>query len=50
MSNQELCTQYEFIIAMLESGEIDKVKEILKNAIKRIDKGATSSSESDDSK
>ncbi len=45
MSNQELCTQYEFIVTMIESGNADKVVEILKNAIKRIDKGETSSGE-----
>lgn len=43
MSNQELCTQYELIVSMLESGNSEKVIEILKNAIKRIDKSATSS-------
>lgn len=44
MSNQELCTQYELIVSMLEEGKTDKVIKILKNAIKRIDKGETSSS------
>lgn len=45
MSNQELCTQYEFIVTMIESGNADKVVEILKNAIRRIDKGETSNGE-----
>lgn len=48
MSNQELCTQYEFIVSMIENGNADKVVEILKNAIKRIDKGETSSSQKDE--
>ncbi|MCH5350010.1 MAG: hypothetical protein J1E40_11850 [Oscillospiraceae bacterium] len=48
MSNQELCTQYEFIVTMIESGNADKVVEILKNAIKRIDKGETVSSRNDE--
>lgn len=48
MSNQELCTQYEFIVSMLESGNTEKVIEILKNAIKRIDKGTTASSQESD--
>lgn len=43
MSNQELCTQYELIVSMLESGNTEKVIEILKNAIKRIDKGTANS-------
>lgn len=46
MSNQELCTQYEFIVRMLKKGNYDDVIEILENAIKRIDKGETSSSNS----
>lgn len=48
MSDQELCTQYEFIVSMIENGNADKVVEILKNAIKRIDKGETSSSQKDE--
>lgn len=46
MSNQELCTQYELIISLLKKGDAEEVIEILENAIKRIDKGATSSSQS----
>lgn len=45
MSNQELCTQYEFIVRMIKKGNYDDVVEILENAIKRIDKGTTSSSQ-----
>lgn len=36
MSNQELCTQYEFIVAMIETGNGDKVVEILNDTIQRI--------------
>lgn len=43
MSNQELCTQYELIVSMLESGKTEEVVKILKKAIKRIDKGETTS-------
>ncbi len=42
MSDRELCSQYEFIVAMIESGDADKVVEILKKAIKRIDMSKTS--------
>ncbi len=45
MSDRELCTQYEFIVTMIESGSADKVVEILKNAIKRIDMIETSGGE-----
>lgn len=48
MSNQELCTQYELIIRLLKKGDAEEVIEILENAIKRIDKGTTSSSQKDD--
>lgn len=48
MSNQELCTQYELIIRLLKKGDTEEVIEILENAIKRIDKGATSSGKSQD--
>lgn len=40
MSNQELCTQYQLIVSMLEDGKTDKVIEILKSAINRIDRSA----------
>lgn len=36
MTNQELCTQYEFIVSMIENGNQDEVVKILKDAIKRI--------------
>ena len=44
MSNQELCMLLDSILALLETGNIDKAIEVLKNGIKRIDKGMTSSS------
>ena len=40
MQNQELC----IILALLETGNADKAKEIIQNAINRIDRGMTSSS------
>lgn len=36
MTNQELCTQYELIVAMLKSGNTEEVVKILDDAIKRI--------------
>lgn len=39
MTDQELCTQYEFIAEMIESGNADKAAKILRSAIQRIDKG-----------
>ena len=44
MQNQELCILLDSILALLETNNEDKAKEIIRNAIKRIDKGATSSS------
>ena len=46
MTKEQLCTQYELIVQLLKNGYADDVIEILENAIKRIDKGATSSSQS----
>ena len=40
MTNQELCTQYELLIALIESGNTDKAVEILKGAVDRL-KGIT---------
>lgn len=42
--HDELCIQYEMLLALLDNGLIEPAKEILKNAIKRIDRGYTSSS------
>lgn len=50
MSNQELCTQYELILALLDTGNVEKAKEILHNAIKRIDRGYTTSSNENENK
>lgn len=36
MTDQELCTQYELIAAMLKSGNTEEVIKILDDAIKRI--------------
>ena len=44
MQNQELCILLDSILALLETNNEDKAKEIIRNAIKRIDKGLTSSS------
>lgn len=47
MQNQELCILLDSILALLETDNTDKAKEIIQNAIKRIDKGMTSSSKED---
>lgn len=44
MTNQELCTLFESLAALIETNNADRALLILKNAIKRIDKGETSSS------
>lgn len=43
MTNQELCTLYESLAALIETDNADKALQILKKAIARIDKGTTSS-------
>ncbi len=43
MTNQELCTQYELLVALIESGNTEKTVQILKDAIDRL-KGSTSKS------
>ncbi len=45
MNNQELCIMLDSILALLETNNTEKAKEIIQNAIKRIDKGMTTSSE-----
>ncbi len=45
MNNQELCIMLDSILALLETDNTEKAKEIIQNAIKRIDKGMTTSSE-----
>ncbi len=47
MSNQELCTQYELIVTLLEKGDTDEVIKILKGAIERINKGTKPKDETD---
>ena len=44
MNNQELCILIDSLLALLETNNSDKAKEVIQNAIKRIDKGMTSSS------
>ncbi len=36
MTDQELCTQYELLVALIETGNADKAVTILKDAVKRI--------------
>ncbi len=45
VSNQELCMLLDSILALLETDNTEKAIEIIKNGIKRIDKGITSSSQ-----
>ena len=45
MNNQELCIMLDSILALLETDNTEKAKEIIQNAIRRIDKGMTTSSE-----
>lgn len=50
MNNQELCILLDSILALLETNNTDKAKEVIKNGIKRIDRGMTSSSTDTDNK
>ena len=43
MQNQELCILLDSILALLETDNVDKAKEVIQNAINRIDKGMTTS-------
>lgn len=45
MSNQELCLLLDSILALIETGNAEKAAELIRNGIKRIDKGMTNSSE-----
>ena len=47
MQNQELCILLDSLLALLETDNADKAKEVIQNAIKRIDKGYTSSTRND---
>lgn len=44
MQNQELCILLDSILALLDTDNVNKAKEVIQNAINRIDKGVTSSS------
>ncbi|MCI9357432.1 MAG: hypothetical protein HFH59_07790 [Lachnospiraceae bacterium] len=44
MNNQELCILLDSILALLETDNTEKAKEVIKNGIRRIDRGMTSSS------
>lgn len=43
VSNQELCMLLESLLALLETDNTEKAIAVIKNGIKRIDKGMTSS-------
>lgn len=43
MQNQELCILLDSILALLKTNNTELAKEVIQNAINRIDKGATSS-------
>lgn len=40
MNNQELCILLESLLALLETNNGDKAKEVIQNAIRRIDNAA----------
>lgn len=44
IQNQELCILLDSILALLETDNVDRAKEVIQNAINRIDKGMTTSS------
>ncbi len=43
MQDQELCILLDSILALLETDNVDKAKEVIQNAINRIDRGMTTS-------
>lgn len=43
MQNQELCILLDSILALLETNNVEKAKEVIKNAINRIDRGMITS-------
>lgn len=49
MNNQELCILLDSILALLDTDNVDKAKEVIKNGIKRIDKDMTTSSQNEQS-
>ncbi len=44
MNHQELCILLDSILALLETDNTDKAKEVIKNGIKRMERGMTSGS------
>ncbi len=50
VQNQELCILLDSILALLETDNTERAKQVLKNAIIRIDKGQTSSSQRESDK
>ena len=50
MGNPELCILLDSILALLETDNTEKAKEVIKNGIKRIDRGMTSGSTYTDQK
>ena len=50
MGNPEQCILLDSILALLETDNTEKAKEVIKNGIKRIDRGMTSSSTDTDQK
>lgn len=47
MSNQELCMFLDSILALLETDNAERAKEVIRNGIRRIDKGLTSNGQND---
>lgn len=47
MSNQELCMFLDSILALLETDNTNKAIDVIKNGIKRFDKGVITSSRKD---
>lgn len=43
MQNQELCILLDSILALLETDNVEKAKEVIQNAINRIDRGMITS-------
>ena len=43
MNDQEQCILLDSILALLDTDNVDKAKEVIKNGIRRIDKGMTTS-------
>ena len=43
MQNQELCILLDSLLALLETNNTEKAKQVIQNAINRIDKGSTTS-------